>query len=123
MHLNRNILLVDDHAYSREHLKEILRARGATVVGEARNTDDALEKVQQLQPDTVILDVCIPGSWDALVTIRQIRRLEPACTVLVTGTPSQNLTLMEALSMGAVDFVLKPFHARSVELCLERNLA
>ena len=122
MYLQCSVLLVDDHSPSREMLKEVLQSRGAQVVGEARTTDDALDKFEALQPDTVIIDICLPGSWDPLVAIRQMKRIDPTCVVLVTGTPSQNLTLMEALTMGAADFFMKPYHTRTVELCLQKNV-
>jgi DNA-binding response OmpR family regulator len=57
------------------------------------------------------------------VAIRRIRRSKPETVIRATAAPSQSTLLMEALSMGAVDFVLKPFQRKSVLSCLQRNAA
>jgi DNA-binding NarL/FixJ family response regulator len=118
----RTILLVDDHSASREELHAIFRQGGYLVVGESRNTDDALEKVARLQPDAVVMDISLPGQTDPLVTIRQMRRMKPGLVVLATGSASQGPVLMEALSMGAADFLMKPFQQRTVQTCLQQNV-
>jgi two-component system, chemotaxis family, chemotaxis protein CheY len=122
MFFNRTAMLCEDHAADREQLREILRYSGCTVVSEARNTDDALARFEKHEPDLVIIDVNLLGTMDALVVIQRIWRLKPDTTILATGTASQSDAVMEALTMGAADFVLKPFHQRAVRSCLERNL-
>ncbi len=122
MFFNRTVLLADDQSACREQLREILRSLGCMIVAESRNTDDTLAKYEKFEPDLVIIDVTLLGSLDALVAIRQMWRANPQTTLLATGTASQNTIVMEALTMGASDFVLKPFNQRSVRACLERNL-
>lgn len=122
MFFNRTVMLADDQAACREQLREILRHLGCQIIAEARNTDDALAKFEKLRPDVVIMDVTLLGTLDCLVAIRQMWRMDPLITVLATGTASQNVTMMEALTMGATDFFLKPFNMRSIRACLERNL-
>jgi two-component system, chemotaxis family, chemotaxis protein CheY len=116
------ILLVDDHSSSRQELHEIFRGAGYMVVGEARTTDDALDQLVRLQPDAVIMDVSLPGQTDPLMTIKQMRRLNPAAVILATGSASQGPVLMEALTMGAADFLMKPFQQRAVQDCLQQHV-
>jgi len=122
MFVMRTILLVDDHSASREELNGIFRHAGYMVVGEARNTDDALEKLQRLQPDAVVMDISLPGHTEPLMAIRQMRRLAPSVVILATGSASQGPILMEALTMGAADFLMKPFQQRAVQTCLQQNV-
>jgi two-component system chemotaxis response regulator CheY len=122
MTFNRTVMLADDQAACREQLREIFRYLGCMIVAESRNTDDTLAKFEKLEPDVVVVDVTLLGSHDALVAIRQMWRQNPLVTILATGTASQSSIVMEALSMGAVDFFLKPFNFKSVRNCLERNL-
>lgn len=122
MFFNRTVLLADDQSACREQLREILRHLGVVVAGEASNTDDTLAKFEKFSPDVVIIDVTLPGSLDALVAIKQLGRMNPLVSIFATGTASQNTIVMEALSMGAADFILKPLNHRSVRSALERAL-
>jgi DNA-binding NarL/FixJ family response regulator len=122
MYNNRTVILADDQSPPRAQLRELLRNTGCTVVGEANNTDDLLDRYERLESDAVIIDVTLPGTVDALVAIRLLRQRNPTITILATGTASQDTVIMEALSMGATDFFLKPFHDRSVHLCFQKSL-
>lgn len=122
MYINRTVLLADDQSVPRHELREILRHTGCAVIGESRTTDDTLERFDKLQPDLVIIDPTLPGSLDALVVIQRMRRARPETMVLVAASASQQALLMEALTMGATDFILKPFQQRSVLSCLQRNV-
>jgi len=122
MWITRSALVCDDQPHIRSELKESLRLAGYTQVSEASNTDDGLARWEKYEPDLAIVDVTLLGSMDALVMVRLMARSRPQATVLVTGTPSQNALVMEALTMGAVDFILKPLNPRTVRACLEHNL-
>ncbi len=120
--LNRTVVLADDQSPVRQQLGEILRRQHCLVVAEASNTDDLIERCDRLRPDAVLMDVTLPGSYGSLVAIQRLRRLVPHLVVLTMGSASQNAMMMESLTMGASDFLIKPLHARSVEQCLQRNL-
>jgi two-component system chemotaxis response regulator CheY len=122
MFINRSVLLADDQSTVRADLHEILRRTGCTVVAETGNTDDTLDRFDRLRPDIVIIDVTLPGTYDALVTIQRMARMSPASAIFATGMASQSAVVMEALSMGAVDFFLKPFQQGTIRLSLQRNL-
>ena len=122
MFIDRTVLIADDQSTSREQLRDVLRCSGYLVLGECRSSDDALDKFERLMPDVVIIDVTLPGTRDALVTIQHMFRTRPNVSIFAIGSASQGPVMMEALSMGAVDFFLKPFQHRTVHSCLQRNL-
>lgn len=72
--METKVLLVDDHAILRAGIRMVLDAQmGMTVVGEAEDGRQALETVEQLQPDVVVMDIAMPNMNGAEVT-RQIKR-------------------------------------------------
>jgi two-component system chemotaxis response regulator CheB len=102
------VLIVDDSAYIRKVIKQILtRSPFIEVVGAARDAEEALQLVESLQPDVVTLDLIMPGIGGLGFLQQQMPR-RPIATVVVSisGETSQNV--LEALDLGAVDFVQKP---------------
>ncbi len=105
-----NVLVVDDSFTYRQILSRVVGdIPGAKVIGQATDGHDALKKIDELSPDLVLLDVTMPG-MDGLETLRKIKRKHPKIdAVMVSGISSdQARTTMEALSLGALDFVTKP---------------
>ncbi len=118
----RTLMLVDDQVADRMALTEAVRNTGYQVVAQINNTDEALDKVEHVRPDAVIMDVTLPGYLDSLVAIQRMRRRHPEIAILATGTISQAPLLMEALTMGACEFLTKPYQRRSVQLALQRAI-
>jgi DNA-binding NarL/FixJ family response regulator len=105
-------LLVDDHALVREGIRQILeREPDITVVGEAERGDLALELLDRLQADVVLLDVRMPG-MSGIETTRRIRASYPSVRILILSAHSD--FAVEAFRAGASGYVLKS--ARSSEL-------
>jgi two-component system chemotaxis response regulator CheB len=101
------VLVVDDSALMRKALKRILVDAGLTVCM-ARSGLDALEQVGRLQPDVVTLDINMPD-MDGLTCLSHIMHTDPRPVVMVSSLTSSNaLATLEALELGAVDFVEKP---------------
>jgi len=71
-----NILIVDDAAFMRMMIKDILSKNGYTVVGEAENGIKAVEKYKELQPDLVIMDITMP-EMDGIQSVKHIKELNP----------------------------------------------
>jgi two-component system chemotaxis response regulator CheY len=108
-----NVLVVDDDALMRELLKAILREEGFTVVGEAKDGQDALKQLDRLSPDVVCLDVNMPG-MSGLEVLKAIQRAAPNIkVVMVTGDASMS-TVREAVSYGAAGYLIKPFKVGGV---------
>jgi two-component system, chemotaxis family, protein-glutamate methylesterase/glutaminase len=111
------VLVVDDSAFMRRVISEIL---GSTdefrVVGTARDGNDALRKVHQLEPDLVTMDVEMPG-LDGLSALGYIMSETPRPVVMLSAyTTEGGAATLRALDYGAVDFVAKPSGTISLNL-------
>jgi two-component system, chemotaxis family, protein-glutamate methylesterase/glutaminase len=101
------VLVVDDSALMRKALKRILADAGFEV-HTARNGLDALDQIQRVRPDVVTLDVNMP-EMDGLTCLGQIMQRHPCPVVMVSSLTDRNaLATLEALELGAVDYVAKP---------------
>jgi DNA-binding NarL/FixJ family response regulator len=101
------VLLVDDHAILREGLRALLSCYDdVQVVGEAKNGAVALEQVEALQPDVVIMDIAMPV-MDGFESTRQIRLKFPQTRVLVLTQYEDKEYVVPLLQAGASGFVLK----------------
>ena len=102
------VLLVDDSAYVRKVVREMLsRSPFLEVVGAARDGAEALEMVEQLRPDVVTLDLNMPNS-DGLDFLRRQMARRPLPVVVVSIASESGELVMQALDAGAVDVVRKP---------------
>jgi two-component system chemotaxis response regulator CheB len=103
------VLIVDDSALMRNLLSEFLRADPSIeVVGAAPDPYIAREKIKQLSPDVLTLDVEMPR-MDGLTFLENLMRLRPMPVVMVSSLTAKGAEVtMQALELGAVDFVTKP---------------
>ncbi|MFQ6015781.1 MAG: response regulator [Anaerolineae bacterium] len=109
------VLLADDHAVLRAGLHLLLNAQpDMEVVGEAVNSQEAIEKAQQLQPDVVLLDITMPGTStgsveprSGLEAVREIRERAPEVKVLILTMHDDEGYLRQALKAGAWGYVPK----------------
>jgi DNA-binding NarL/FixJ family response regulator len=103
----RRILLVDDHALVRRGLASLLATEGRyEVVGEAGSGERAVEVVQALEPDVVLLDLSLPGI-DGLETLRRLRRLPARPRILILSMHDEAHIVAQALADGADGYLLK----------------
>ncbi len=103
------VLIVDDSALIRRLLTEILsKAADIEVVGTATDPYVARDRIKQLNPDVLTLDVEMPR-MDGLTFLRNLMRLRPMPVVMVSSLTEQGAEVtMQALELGAIDFVTKP---------------
>ena len=103
------VLIVDDSAVVRQMLSEILASDpGIEVVGTAADPLLAREKIKRLAPDVITLDVEMPR-MDGLAFLENLMRLHPLPVVMISSLTERGAdTTLQALSLGAVDFVSKP---------------
>lgn len=111
----KRILIVDDAAFMRMMLKDILTKNGFEICGEACNGKDALEKYKELNPDLVTLDITMPD-MDGLTALKELRIIDNDVRVIMCSAMGQQAMVIEAIQNGAKDFIVKPF---SVERVLE----
>jgi len=102
------VLVVDDSAFMRKAIRQILESDPRIeVIGTARNGEDALEKLQELAPDVVTLDVNMPH-MDGLTCLRHIMSTHPLPVVMISSLTQEGAKeTFEALDLGAVDFIPK----------------
>jgi two-component system chemotaxis response regulator CheY len=106
-------MIVDDAAFMRMMLKDILTKNGFTVVGEAENGAVAVAKYMELQPNLTIMDITMP-EMDGLQAVKEIRKLDSKARVIMCSAMGQQSMVIEAIQSGARDFVVKPFQADRV---------
>jgi two-component system, chemotaxis family, protein-glutamate methylesterase/glutaminase len=103
------VLVIDDSALVRQMLTEILNSdRSIEVIGTAPDPFIAREKIKRLNPDVLTLDVEMPG-MDGITFLRNVMRLRPMPVVMVSSLTERGAEVtLQALEIGAIDFVSKP---------------
>ena len=104
----KKILLVDDAAFMRKMLKDALSKNGYTDLYEAVDGADAVEKYDELKPDLVIMDITMPN-MDGLEALKAIRGKDGSANVVMCSAMGQEAMVVEAIKLGALDFIVKPF--------------
>lgn len=102
------ILIVDDAAFMREMLRDLLSEEGYEIVAEAADGDEAVAAYAEHSPDLVMLDIVMPRK-SGLEALREIVASDAEATVVMCSALGQESLVMEALDAGAKDFVVKPF--------------
>lgn len=101
------ILIADDHGVVRAGLRALLdRAQDMLTVGEATNSEQALQKADELRPDVVLLDISMPGPGGIEVT-KQLKDALPDTRVLILTVHKDERLLQEAIRAGASGYVTK----------------
>jgi two-component system chemotaxis response regulator CheY len=117
--VTKKILIVDDVAFVRKTLSEILTQAGFQVVGEAADGQEAVERYVETRPDLVTMDIVMP-LMSGIEATRKIMKLDKEARVVIISAMGQENLVMEAINVGAKDYVLKPFSAADVIKTLER---
>lgn len=114
------VLVVDDSAFMRFTISNHLNNRpDIQVVGSARNGQEALEVIPKLNPDVITLDVEMP-QMDGLTTLRRIMAQFPRPVIMVSSLTTQGAAeTIQALTLGAVDFVPKPAQKANIEAVMD----
>ena len=107
------ILVVDDAAFMRMMIKDILSKNGYNVAGEAENGAKAVEKYAELKPDLVLMDITMP-EMDGIQALKKIKESDPSALVIMCSAMGQQAMVIESIQAGAKDFIVKPFQADRV---------
>lgn len=108
------VLVVDDALFMRSMIRDILSNTGRfEVVGEASNGREAVEKYAQLKPALVTMDIVMP-ELDGIEATREILRNDPQATIIMCSALGQEALVIESISAGAKDFIVKPFTPEKV---------
>ncbi|MGM5482514.1 MAG: response regulator [Nanobdellota archaeon] len=106
--MGATVLVVDDSAFMRNMLKNIITQAGATVVGEGSDGQQAIDKVKELGPQVVFLDIMMPNV-NGLDALKKIKADHPDIKVVMCTSAGQEKIIGEAVETGASEFVKKPF--------------
>jgi len=109
----QKVLIVDDAAFMRMLLKDIITKAGYEVVGEAGNGAEAVQKYKELKPDVVTMDITMP-QMDGIQAIKEIKKIDPDAKIIVCSAMGQQAMVVEAIQAGAKDFIVKPFQRSRV---------
>jgi two-component system chemotaxis response regulator CheY len=115
------ILIVDDAAFMRMMIKDILSKNGYEVVGEANDGAQAVEKYKELKPDLVTMDITMP-EMDGIAALKEIKKSEPNAKVIMCSAMGQQAMVIDAIQAGAKDFIVKPFQADRVIEAIKKTL-
>ena len=109
----KTVLITDDTAFMRMTLRNVIEKNGYTVVGEAADGEQAVALYKELKPDMVTMDITMP-KMDGITAIKEIMKVDPQAKIIVCSAMGQKPMVIEALSAGAKDFLVKPFDAERV---------
>ena len=116
------VVIAEDEAIVRLDLKEILLSAGYEVVGETGRGDEAVQLVEEHQPDLAVLDIKMPG-MDGLRAAREITTRHRQVAVLLLTAFSQRDLIEEARDSGVSAYLIKPFQPRELLPAIENVLA
>ena len=117
----KTVLVVDDVAFVRKTLTDILTSAHYQVVGEAADGQEAIEMYMKLRPDIVTMDVVMPN-MSGIDAMRRIIQVDREAKIVIISAMGQESLIMEAINVGAKDYLLKPFTADDVLKTVERAL-
>lgn len=111
--MDKKILVADDAAFMRALIKDALIKNGYTDILEAADGAIACEIYEKEKPDLVILDITMPNKT-GMDALKDIKESDPAAKVIMCSTMGQDLIVVDALKLGALDFIVKPIKADKV---------
>ena len=109
----KNILIVDDAAFMRMMIKDILTKNGYNIAAEAENGKVAVDKYNEVKPDLVLMDITMP-EMDGIQALKAIKAVDPNANCIMCSAMGQQAMVIEAIQSGAKDFIVKPFQADRV---------
>lgn len=119
--MSHRILIVDDAAFMRMMIKDILTKNGYQVVGEAADGAQAVELYKEHHPDLVTMDITMP-EMDGITALKEIKKINPNAKVIMCSAMGQQAMVIDAIQAGAKDFIVKPFQADRVLEAIGKTL-
>lgn len=116
------VLVVDDAAFMRMVLKQMLQSNGYEVVGEAGNGKEALRMYELHKPDVITMDITMP-EMDGVEATRQLMAHDCNARILMCSAMGQKEMVISAITAGAKDFVIKPFQEDRVIAAIQKIVA
>ncbi len=114
-----NVLIVDDASLIRATLKDIITKKGFKIVGEAKDGAEAVQLYKMRSPNLVFLDITMPG-LNGIEALKQIIAIDPHAKVIICSALGQQKLVAEAIQIGAIDFIVKPFKSDRVLKAIQK---
>lgn len=115
-------VVVDDAVFMRTLIKRMIEENpNYIVVGEGSNGYEAIDQTKKHQPDIVTLDITMP-EMDGLMAIKEILIACPKTRIIMVSAMGQQAMVIDAIKLGAKDFIVKPFDKTRVQQAIENVL-
>ena len=115
------VLIVDDIPFIRSVIKDILVEADFSVVGEASDGAQALALFKAVKPDVVLLDINMPV-LDGIEALKRIKKIRTDAIVIMCSSLGDQENIINAISLGAKDFVVKPFRKERILSAIKKSL-
>ncbi len=115
------VVIIDDAFIARLHIKNIMEEDGHQIVGEASDGHDGVAVCSKIKPELVTLDISMP-KMDGIETLKLLLQEDKEIKVIMVSAVGQKQLIIEALDIGAKDFVTKPFEEDALRKALDRVL-
>ncbi|WKN33664.1 response regulator [Porifericola rhodea] len=109
----KSVLIVDDSLYMRTLIKDAVEEAGYEVVGQAANGEEAVDLALELQPDIITLDNILPDMIGTDI-LKVYKEEELESKVVMISAVGQESVIAEGKSLGAIDYIVKPFTAEKL---------
>lgn len=108
-----SVLIVDDAAFMRMMIRDILEQNNFHVVAEAKDGMSAIEQYKKYKPDIVTMDITMPD-MDGIKTVEEIKKIDSGAKIIMCTAMGQQAMVIDAIRAGAKDFIVKPFEESQV---------
>lgn len=115
------IMLVDDAAFVRLALEKILSDNNYEVVAQAATGVEAIQMYKEVKPDLVIMDITMP-EMSGIDAVRSIREFDPEAKIIMCSAMGQQSKILDAMTAGASDFIVKPYKEDRVISAVKKAL-
>jgi two-component system chemotaxis response regulator CheY len=119
--VSAKIMIVDDAAFMRKRIRNILTKEGYEIVAESSNGREAVDNYKQFKPELVTMDITMP-EMDGISALQEIRSIDPMAMVIMVTAMGQQSMVIKAIKAGAKDFIVKPFEPERVITTIKKAL-
>jgi two-component system chemotaxis response regulator CheY len=116
-----DVLIVDDLTFIKMVLRDFIEKAGFRVVGEASDGVEALNQFRDKRPDVTLLDITMP-KMDGLSTLKKMLEIDPQANIIMCSALGQQQLILQAIQLGAKDFIVKPFRPERVISAIKKTL-